>query len=233
MTHGETDARLWRLHDLLVGELQERRGRAGTIFAVAATLSGGLTAVGLTGSIPNPIASAWIAPAYFGLLIYSGLVTVLAFFGLNPGLPWERGFSAEGMGLLMARILGVGVALPAERAERYRKEYACGPLSYRHYANHATRERSSTVTIASAVSISGEALADRIQALSLQIRLARRWRRVVVLALAVDLVLVATYVLVVLAVGAPGTVLSIAFGGGMALILVALIRLAAAFGLKD
>ncbi len=145
-----------------------------------------------------------IAPTYFGLLIYSGSVTILAFFALNPGLPSERGFSAEGLGVLLGKMLGVAVALPEERAQRYKREYDRGPLSYRDYADHATRERSSTLTIAAVDAISRETLADRIQALSLQVRLARRWRRLVIITLAVDFVLVAVYTLAVLAVRVAG-----------------------------
>src|SRR5689334_1333606 len=105
-------ARLWRVHDLMQTELHERRARAGTMFAVGAGILLGLIAAGLTESLQEAMVTIpLVAIAYLGILVYSVVAVVASFFGLNPGLPWERERSIEGIAWLLSKL--VGAAAPS------------------------------------------------------------------------------------------------------------------------
>lgn len=148
--------------------------------------------------------------------MYSVLAVVASFFGLNPGLPWERERSIEGIAWLLSRL--VGATAPPGTEAAFADAYD-GPLGYRRYAGHAFGSAPVSASVRSASAVKPEDLGLRIRALALQIHQHRMWRRVVSAVVAVQFVLVtaATISLLAVRIEADPTGLAVAAGLGASL----------------
>lgn len=189
---------MWQVHDLMQVELHERRARAATMFAVAAGILVSLIAAGLTGSLRDVSAVVPVTGAAFlAIIAYSVLAVIAAFFGLNPGLPWERERSIEGVAWLLSRL--IGATAPKASEASFRDAYD-GPLGYRLYARHAIRSEPLVLSGSALSAIQPDDLVLRTRTLALQIHQYRMWRRVVSAVVAVQFALMTLGAMAVLAI---------------------------------
>ena len=183
---------LFRLHDYVIGQLAERRERAGTYLAVNGAIFGSAVAALLSPPVQEVVRAAPGAALLEGPFVAIGFVALLvALIGLNPGLPWERRPGPELIGWLIGLVLGASLRGP--RAARLRSSYDASPLSYRRIRTSAIASPSPARAIIDlAKGVDTDAIAARIELISEQLHQVRLWRRFVTALTLIDVLLFAS-----------------------------------------